>query len=113
MIDGADGGIGIGIRSEQCALRGGKDFHRLLQELHPIHTRHALVGQQQGHAVITHLQLLKQIKRTLGGIASDHTVGRAVLRAKIALDRPQNIRVVIHAQQDRFRHAQLKPQART
>ncbi len=83
----------------------GKDPHRLLQKFHSVHAWHALVGQQQGHAVIPHLQLLQQIERALGRIASDHPVFSAVLRTQIALDRPQNIRIVIHAQQNWFGHS--------
>ena len=104
LIDGADGGVGIGVGSEQCPLRAGKDSHGLLQEFDSIHARHALVGKQQSHAVVAHLQLFQQIERALGRIASYDPVFSAVLRAKIALDRPQNIGVVIHAQQNWFGH---------
>ena len=58
LVDGADGGVRIRIRGEQCPLRAGEDSHCLLQEFHSVHARHALVGEKQGHAVVSHLQLL-------------------------------------------------------
>ena len=97
LIDGADRRVRVRIRSEQCPLRAGEDSHCLLQKFHPVHAGHPLVGEQQSHAVITQLQLLQQIERPLGRIASYHAVFSTVLRAKLALDRPQDIRVVIHA----------------
>jgi hypothetical protein len=69
-----------------------------LEEFHPVHARHALVGKQQSHAVITHFQLLQEIERALGRIASYNPVFSAVLRTKIAFYRPQNVGIIIHAQ---------------
>ncbi len=111
MIDGADRGVGVGIRGEQCPLGTGENPHRLLQKFHSVHAWHALVGQQQRHAVIPYLQLFQQIERALGRIAPDHPVFRAVLRTQIALDRPQNIRIVVHAQQNWFGHTRSRSQA--
>jgi hypothetical protein len=108
LIDGADRGVRIRISREQSPLRRGKDSHRLLQKFHTVHARHALVGQQQGNAVIAHFQLLQQIERPFGRIASYDPVFSAVLRTQIALDRPQHIGVVIYAQQNRFRHSRSR-----
>src|SRR3984885_9364170 len=105
MINGADGGAGVGICGKQRPLRAGEDAHCLLQEFHSVHARHALIGKQQGHTVIANLQLLQKIERAFGRITSDDPIFSSVLRAKIALDRPQNIRVVIHTQQYWFRHS--------
>ena len=55
LIDSADGGVGIGIRGQQCPLRTGKNSYCLLQELDPVHPRHALVGKEQGYIVVAHL----------------------------------------------------------
>ena len=104
VIDGADRGVGIGIRGEQCPLRPGEYPHSFLQEFDPVHARHALVGKEQSHVVITHLQLLQEVKCAFRRIASDDTISSAVLRTKIALYRPQNIGVVIHTQQNWFGH---------
>ena len=91
LIDGADGGVHVGVSGQQCPLGLGKNPHALLQKLDAIHARHALVGQQQGHAVIPHLQLLQQIQRAFRRIAANHPVFGAIFRTQIALDRPQNI----------------------
>ena len=66
IVDGADGGVGIGIGGEQCPLGVGEDPHRFLQEFDAVHPRHALVGKQQGHAVVAHLQLLQEVERAFG-----------------------------------------------
>jgi hypothetical protein len=86
-------------------------LHCLLQKRDAVQAGHALVGKQQGHAVVAHLQLLQEVERSFRRIASYHAVFRAVLRPQIALDRPQNIGVVIHTQQNWFRHA-LDPSQR-
>ena len=91
LIDGADRGVGIGVGGEQRALRVRENSIASCRKCDAVHVRHALVGQQQGHAVVANLQLLQQVERSLGRIASDHAIFRAVLRTKIALDRPQNI----------------------
>ena len=75
------------------------------QKFHPVHARHALVSKQQGYAVVTNLQLFQKIERALRRIASYNPVFSAVLRAKIPLDRPQNIGIVIHTQQYWFGHS--------
>ena len=58
LIDGADRSVRVRVGSEQCPLRSGEDSHCLLQKFHPVHARHALVGQKQGHAIVAQLQLL-------------------------------------------------------
>ena len=45
LIDGADGGIGIGVCGEQRSLGVGEDVHCFLKKSHAIHFGHALVGQ--------------------------------------------------------------------
>ncbi len=98
FIDGADGCVCVGIGGEQRPLRVGENPHPFLQECDAIHVGHALVGEQQRHAVVAHLQLPQQVQRLLGRIARDHAVIGAVLRTQVAFDRSQNIRVVIHTQ---------------
>jgi hypothetical protein len=53
--------------------------------------RHSLIGKEQGHAVISHFQLLQESERTLRRIASYHTVFGAVLRTQVTLDGTQDI----------------------
>jgi hypothetical protein len=75
-----------------------------LQEFDPVHAWHALVGKQQRHAVIAHLQLLQEIQRALWRIASYDPVFSTVLRTEIAFYRSQNIGIVIHTKQYWFGH---------
>ncbi len=98
LIDRADRGVGVGVRREQCPLGTGIKSHGLLQEFHSVHARHALVGQEQGHTVVAHLQLLQEIECAFRRVASHHTIFSAILRTKIAFYRPQNIGIIIHTQ---------------
>ncbi len=84
-------------------------MHCFLQKYDPVHPRHALVRQQQGHGVIAHLELLQQIQRSLGRIAPDDAILGTVLRAQVAFNRPQNVGVVIDTQQNWFWHTQTQP----
>src|ERR1700723_3098899 len=93
LIDGADGGIRVGIGSEQSAFRVRKNLCRFLEKGDSVHARHTLIGQEQGNAIIAHLELLQQLQCAFGGIAAYDAILRAVLRAQIAFDRPQDIRV--------------------
>ncbi len=74
LIDCADGSVGIGVRGEQRPLCTGEDPHGFLQKFDPIHAWHALVGKEQSHAVVTQLQLLQEIERAFGRIASDDPI---------------------------------------
>ena len=61
LVDGADGGIRVGISGQQRPLRFGKYLPGLLQKHDSIHVRHALIGQQKGNAVVTELERFEQI----------------------------------------------------
>ena len=50
------------------------------------------------------LQLLQQVQCPFGGIVPDYAEFRAVARAQVTLNRPQDIGVVIHTQKDGFSH---------
>src|SRR5579863_4757238 len=104
LIDRADGSTGIRVRGEQRTFRIWKDAHTFLQKLDPIHPWHALIGEQQSHVVAAQLQLLQKLKSLLGRIAADHAILGAILRTEITLDRPQNIGIIVHAEQDWFGH---------
>ena len=65
LVDGADGGIGVGICREQRPFRVRKNLPRSLQETHSIHVRHALVRQQQSDSIVTNLQSLEKVQRPL------------------------------------------------
>jgi hypothetical protein len=66
--------------------------------VYAVNSRHALVGQEQGYIVAAEIQLLQKIERAFGGAAAQNTIISPILRTQVALDRAQNIRVVIHAQ---------------
>jgi hypothetical protein len=59
FVYSANRGILVRIGGEQRTLRLGKYPHRFLKKLHAIHARHALVGKQQGYAIISNFQFLQ------------------------------------------------------
>ena len=52
FVDGADGGVGVGIGGEEGALCLGKDAHAFLQEGDAVHVGHALIGEEEGDAIV-------------------------------------------------------------
>ena len=98
LIDGTDRSARVGICGEQRTLGIRIDVHCFLQKCDPVHARHALVCEQQGHAVIAHLQLFQQVQCPVGRIAPYDAILGTVLRAQVAFNRPQNIGVVIDTQ---------------
>ena len=86
LIDSADRGGRVGVCGEQGALGVGINLHGFLEEMHAVQARHALVGEEQGHAVVAEFQLLQKVERALGRTASEDAIIRAVLRTQVAFD---------------------------
>ncbi len=104
LVDGADGGVGVGVSRKQGALGIGKDLLRLFQKAHSVHAGHALVDEKQCDPIVAQLQLAKDVESLLRSAAADDSVIGAVLRAQITLNRPQYVRIVIDTQQNRLAH---------
>ena len=96
VIDGADSRVGIGVSREQRALGIGKQGHGFGQETHAIHLRHALIDQQQGHGIVTRLQLAQGVERHLPRVRAQHAIAVGIIAAQIALDGAQYFGIVIY-----------------
>lgn len=57
LVDGRDGRLGIGVGGEQHPPGAREDGPGLAQELHAVHVRHALVGEQEAHPLVAQGQL--------------------------------------------------------
>ena len=98
LIDRSNRSISVGIRSEQGPFGFGKNVHRFLQKRDAVHVRHALIGHQQGHAVVAQLQLLQKRKRAFGRIAANDAELRAIFGAQVAFDRTEYVGVVVNTE---------------
>src|SRR5215471_12929640 len=107
FIDSTDSGVSIGICCEQSAPCFRKNVSCFLKKSDAIHFWHALVCKQQSHAIVANFQLMEKIERRFRRIACQHAVFGAIVRTQIAFNGPQNIRVVIHAEEYWFCHGPL------
>src|SRR6202030_1942874 len=103
-----------GISRKQCPLCFRKYLAGFLQENDTVHLWHTLIRKEKGNPVVADFQPLEEIERPFRGIAAHDAILSAVLRSQIALDRPQDIGIVVDGQQDWLGHHQLsvKGQAR-
>ena len=62
-IDGADGGLGIGVGGEQHPFSIREKLAGVSQQLHALHFGHALVGQHQRQRLFAAAQLTQRRKR--------------------------------------------------
>src|SRR5215471_7754720 len=107
FIDSADSGVSIGVCGEQSALGFRKNISCFLKKSDAIHFWHALICKQQSHAIAANFQLMEKIERRFRRIACQHAVFGAIVRTQVAFNGPQNIRVVIHAEEYWFCHGPL------
>ena len=102
LIDGANRGGRVRVCGEQRALGLRVNPHGFLQEVHAVDARHALVRQEQGHAVAAEFQLLQKVERALRAIrfpGRDNprrtaTASRVQSLAKHPRRRPRSVRLV-------------------
>jgi len=62
-VDRVDGGAGVGVCRQQHAPCPRVKVHGPLEELDPVHLRHAVVGQDQGDQVTAQLHLPQRVQR--------------------------------------------------
>lgn len=101
-VDGVDCSVGVGVRGQQHSSRIGVQVHRLFEELHAVHLRHAIVRQQHGHGLTAQLQFLEGIEGLGPRFGTDDSVVLAVVTAKIAGDGSGYSRAVVDAENDRL-----------
>jgi hypothetical protein len=103
-VDGADGGLGVGIGGEQDAARVGIDGARPLQQLDAGHARHALVADDQRHRLVAGLELGQRVQRGLAAGGAHHAIGGPILAAQVLDHGFKHAYVVVNRQEDRPRH---------
>ena len=89
VIDGVDGGCGIGISREQDAPRFGLEDDGLLKKLGAAHMWHALVDEEQRDSVPARGQLAQGDERFFRGVDGEDSVCWRELRLQVALDRAE------------------------
>ena len=108
-VDGLDGGVGVGVGGQQHPARAGVEVHRGLEEVQPVHARHAVVGEQHRHGVAAQLHLAQRVQGLLARFGADDAVRVAVAPAQVARDGARDTGVVVDGQ-DRgaagFRHTE-------
>ncbi len=104
VVDGADGGFGVGVGGEQDAARVGIDVAGALEHLDAGHSRHALVADDQGHRLFARFELGQGVERGLAAGGAHDAIGVAVLAAQILDHGLQHAYVVVNRQQDGPRH---------
>lgn len=104
LVDGSDGGVGIGVGRQQRAFGCREQIHRLTEEGHAVDVRHALVGQEQRYRIVALLELVERLQCGLAAVGSQDPVPFAVALAQIARHRPQHLGIVVHREDYRFSH---------
>ena len=87
----------------------GEEPQSLVEELHPGHLRHALVDDKQGYRLIPLLELCEHIQADLARLRLEDAVIAAIFLAQVTLDCIQHIAVIVHCQNNCFRHLYQTP----
>jgi hypothetical protein len=101
LVDGADRRLGVGVRRQQHALRGGEQGDRLGQELQPRHARHPLVDQEEGHLLVAEPRTPQRGERLGTGRRAEDAVPLAVGAPQIARHGAQDGGVVVQRHDQR------------
>jgi hypothetical protein len=103
-VDGADGGLGVGIRGEEDTARVRIDITSTLEHFDASHSGHALVADYQSDGFFARFELGQRVER--GGPAGGphDPVGFAIFAAQILDDGLKDAYVIVNRQQDRSRH---------
>ena len=100
VVDGANGGFGVGIRGEQHAARFGIDGPRALKHLDAGHAGHALVADDQSDGLLARFELGQRVERGLAAGSAHDAIGGAVLAAQILDHGLKHAYVVVNRQED-------------
>ncbi len=103
-VDRADRRLGIRIGRQQNPLCLWKQHHRLLQQLHTVHTGHPLVGEEKRNRVAALLQLPADIERRQAGSCPKNTVVLPVLTPQVLHDSLKYADVVVDREQNGLGH---------
>jgi hypothetical protein len=111
LVDRADRDIGVRVRGQEDALRGGLQRNGLAQELDPGHPGHPLVDDEGRDRISAPRELAHELQRLRARTGRHDPVVRRVAVAQVALDGAQHRRVVVDGQNRRRRHhaASVRP----
>ncbi len=98
LVDGVDGRVGVRIRGKQGALGERVHLHGFGKEIHAVHLGHALIGEQQSHGIVARFQFPQRGEAGASGIRAHDAVAIRIAAAQVALNGPQDFRVVIYCQ---------------
>ena len=102
LVDRPDRDVGVGVGRQQDALGVGLEWERLDEELGAGHRRHALVDEEQRHRLVALGQLADDLERIGRGSGADDAVVVGVPRAQVALDGPEDGRIVVDGEDCRL-----------
>ncbi len=97
-VDGFDGRVGVGVGSHQHAPGVGVELDRLLEEFDARHTRHAVIGQEQGDVLAFEAKLTQDGECGRAGLGAHDAELLGVLTTKIAGERLGDGGIVVHGQ---------------
>jgi hypothetical protein len=103
-IDGPDRCFGVGIGCQQDSFGVGIEFKRMLKEVDAGHSRHPLIGEEEGDYVSAFQKLAADIQGGSTGGSTDDSVALTVMAAQILDDSFQNAGVVVDGEQNWLRH---------
>ena len=95
FVDGVDGRVGVRIGREQSALGKRVHLHGFGEEIHAVHLGHTLIRQQQRDGIVARFQFPQSGKAGASGIRAHHAIAIRVTAAQIALNGPEDFRIVI------------------
>ena len=104
LIDRPNRRLGVRVGGQEHARRIGEILNGGRQELDAVHLRHAMVNQEQGDRLVAQADLRKQFQRRWAGGSGEDAITVAVVAPQIALNRSQNIRIVIDCKNSGLRH---------
>jgi hypothetical protein len=72
------------------------NVHGFGEKDYAIHIRHALVGQEQGHRIVSGFEFAQRAEGRVAGIGAHHAVLLRVMAPQVALNRAQDFGIVIN-----------------
>ena len=103
-VDRGDRDLGVGIRGEQHPLGVRVDLARRGEELDAGHPRHALVREEERDGRAAQLQAPHDVECGRAALGGDDPIGRPEAAPQVALDRAQDLRIVVDRDDDGVLH---------
>jgi DNA-binding NarL/FixJ family response regulator len=103
-VDGANGGLSVGVGRQQDSFRVRIDGEGLLKKIHASHSRHALVGEEESDDVVAFLQLVADVERGGTRCSANYAIVLAIVTAQILDYSFKHADVVVDCKQNRLRH---------